>query len=140
MKNLIKILSLILIISFVNLEANANPLNIIKKGLDLGKKFSKIGKHALPSRNDIIFSDVNVGLKKLNNIVEKTANTKERCLNVNKKINDEEYRNSILEKLEDENEGSEESLSPGKNPKTLIPLICNWSSEKCTCRSKKKSD
>ena len=147
MKNLIKILSLILIISFINIETNANPFNLFKKGLELGKKIEKF-KKTIPkfkkispsdelANEQLIYSLKGTYIEKINRIIEKTTNTKEHCLNVNKKINDEEYRNNILEKLAEENEELEESLSSENNSKTMFLLRCTWSSGKCTCIPKK---
>ena len=134
MKNLIKILPLILLISFINIGANANPLNFIKKGLEIGKKIPKIGKHVLPNRNEILMNNYGLRLKQLNDFLEKTKIREESCFILDKKINEEEARNKILEKLEIASEekvekkefeefiSSDEFISSENDSKTLSPL------------------
>ena len=123
MHNLSKILSIFFFLFFLNIEVNANPLAKIFKGLKL---LQKIPEEILHPRHYPRYGRL---LNHLNNNMDSL----EKCNQINDKINEIEYRNSIFEELDTKDKESNNTNNDYKDP--FFPIKCHWKNN-CFCEAK----
>ena len=125
MHNLSKILSIFFFLFFLNIEVNANSLPKILKGLKLLQKIPETILHPYQYPR----------YARLLNHLNNNMDSPEKCNEINDKINEIEYRNSIFEELDTKDKESNNSNKDDKDP--FFPIKCNWK-DSCICEAKSK--